>query len=151
MFSPRILRFDFCGHRISFILHYQYTLLWIAVPMLNTIGIVQRWCNKLAEVLGLGWDKSISRSWLELCQNFNSLTGTFTKLSSKPGDKEAQTSCKEIKENVYPAQTTVLDQIRDHQYQTFRSNYWSVLVTTLWQESVCITFQIYLRKRDSLE
>ena len=69
------------------------------------IGIVQIWCNKFAEVLGLGWDKSISRSWLELCQNFNSLTGTFTKLSSKPGDKEAQTSCKEIKENVYPAWT----------------------------------------------
>ena len=52
------------------------------------------------------------------CQNFNSLTGTFTKLSSKPGDKEAQTSCKEIKENVFPAwarYTTdgLLDQIKD--------------------------------------
>ena len=66
---------------------------------------IERWCNKFAEVLGLGWDKSISRSWLDVSQNFNSLTGTFTKVSSKPGDKEAQTSCKESKENIYPAWT----------------------------------------------
>ena len=67
----------------------------------NKSANIERWCNKFAEVLGLGWDKSISRSWLEVCQNFNSLTGTFTKVSSKPGDKEVPTSCKEIKENVY--------------------------------------------------
>ena len=71
----------------------------------NNSATIERGCNKFAEVLGLGWDKSISRSWLEVCQNFNSLTGTFTKVSSKPGDKEAQTSCKESKENIYPAWT----------------------------------------------